>query len=334
MPIIFTDQFWVLDPYAPPPNGTTLIMNTFTVSDQNSNNVITSAGRDSIDGSDIRYIYNGDTVTVQYPNGSIVTVTGATFYLADGREVFTPTDGSYISNAVLVGTSWTPTPGSVPNPSFGPPACFVPGTLVQTAAGPRAVERLTPGDLIVTADRGAVPLVMTHGRRLSAAELRDNANHRPIRIAAGALGPGLPSRPLVISPQHRMVLRSPIVERMFAQAEIMVPARKLVGQPGIEEMTPSDGIEYIHVILDHHAVIFAEDAPTESLYLGAQVHEQLTERDLARLRIRMDEAAVTMMSPAREFVRGARLTRLLSRHMANNRALVTPAADVQLAKVG
>ncbi|HCE71257.1 MAG TPA: type I secretion protein, partial [Ruegeria sp.] len=32
--------------------------------------------------------------------------------------------------------------------------CFTPGTLIATAHGPRAIETLRPGDLIVTRDHG------------------------------------------------------------------------------------------------------------------------------------------------------------------------------------
>jgi hypothetical protein len=72
--------------------------------DQNDDGDVDRFNGDSIDGSDIQSSYPGDTVTVTLATGT-VTHTGITFYLADGREVFTPTDGSILQTGTLAGTS-------------------------------------------------------------------------------------------------------------------------------------------------------------------------------------------------------------------------------------
>ena len=68
----------------------------------------------------------------------------------------------------------------------------------------RAVEVLRVGDLVLTEDHGPQPLVWVGARSLGPADLAANPALQPVRIAAGALGLGLPARDLVVSPQHRL----------------------------------------------------------------------------------------------------------------------------------
>ncbi len=98
--------------------------------------------------------------------------------------------------------------------------CYVAGTLLATADGPRAIETLVPGDLVMTMDHGLQP-VRWIGR--STCTVSDRL--APVRIAAGALGHGLPRRDLFVSQQHRMLVRSRIAERMTGRSEILIPPR-------------------------------------------------------------------------------------------------------------
>ena len=49
-------------------------------------------------------------------------------------------------------------------PSYLNPTCFATGTLIDTANGPRPVDRLVAGDLVLTRDRGLRPLAWAGGR--------------------------------------------------------------------------------------------------------------------------------------------------------------------------
>ncbi len=321
MPTTYPDQFWIMDPFAPPPVGTVLTVAYLDVVDNNDNGLINRFSNDSIDGSDIRRSYPGDTVTVELSDGSIVTITGVTFYLADGREVFTPTDGSTLQTATLVSTTWVNSQGSVPVEDLAPP-CFTPGTLIDTADGPRPVEALEAGDLVWTADRGLCPIVLVSRRSISAEKIKARPKLAPVRISAGAMGAGLPRRDLVVSPQHRMLLSTPVARRMFGEAEVLAPACQLAGQPGIERVEAPQGVEYIHLLLDHHAVLFAEGAPTESLFLGEQSHQELSREQVGQLRRQTPALIARDMEPARVLVRGRRLRQLLHRHEVNAKPLL------------
>ncbi|NBO20777.1 MAG: hypothetical protein EBU97_02245, partial [Rhodobacteraceae bacterium] len=86
-------------------------------------------------------------------------------------------------------------------------ASFLRGTCLDTTEGPVAVEDLHPGQMILTADHGPRPLAWVGHSRLEDADLRQMPKANPVRIRAGAFGPGLPLRDLLVSPQHRLCLR-------------------------------------------------------------------------------------------------------------------------------
>ena len=51
---------------------------------------------------------------------------------------------------------------------------------------------------------------------------------RPIRIRAGTLGNGLPEADLIVSPQHRVLVRSGIARTLFGADEVLVAAKQLL----------------------------------------------------------------------------------------------------------
>jgi hypothetical protein len=52
------------------------------------------------------------------------------------------------------------------------------------------------------------------------------------------LGPGVPARPLHVSPQHRILLRNRVAQRMFGAAEVLVAAKALLDLPGVTQLLP------------------------------------------------------------------------------------------------
>lgn len=141
--------------------------------------------------------------------------------------------------------------------------CFTPGTLIDTLRGKVAVEDLAPGDHVLTRDHGYQPLAWTGERTLTAAEMAFCPAAAPIRIAAGALGRGLPERDLSVSPRHRMLITGARADLMFGEREVLVTATDLLGLPGVSQEAPAE-TRYIHVMCDAHQIIRAEGAWTES----------------------------------------------------------------------
>ncbi|MEI2805816.1 MAG: Hint domain-containing protein [Albidovulum sp.] len=265
MPTTYPEQFFAMDPSAPPGAGTPLTVQQFNLVDWQNNNVINTNGNngDRIDNSDIRQMYPGDTISV-IMKGQTVTITGVTFYLADGRVLFTPTDGTRLFDATFQNSTFVNTQGGLPVGTFGPP-CFTPGTRIRTPAGDAPVETLVPGDLVDTFDRGPRPLRWT-GRQT----VDGTGGFAPVRIAKGALGN---RRALVVSPQHRMLVTGWQAELLFGEPEVLVAAVHLVGRPGIER-APVTEVDYCHLLFDDHELIFAEGAPTESFHPGSILLEE------------------------------------------------------------
>ena len=61
----YSDQFFLIDPSAPPAPGTSLTYVNYTLTDQNNDGDFDRFNNDSINGSDITSSYAGDTVTVK-----------------------------------------------------------------------------------------------------------------------------------------------------------------------------------------------------------------------------------------------------------------------------
>lgn len=208
-----------------------------------------------------------------------------------------------------------------------PAMCFATGTLIETADGPRPVEALRVGERVLTRDHGFQPLRWLGGRRLSGAELAQAPRLAPVRIAAGALGPGQPARELTLSPQHRVLVRSPIAGRMAGQAEVLVAAVHLLGLPGVERIAAPGGVGYWHLMFDAHEIVFANGAEAESLYLGPMARQALPPEALAEIAAifpgLLEEGAATP-APARPMLRGAQSRRLVERQVKNRKPLVAP----------
>ncbi|MEG4645588.1 Hint domain-containing protein [Paracoccus sp. APAP_BH8] len=153
--------------------------------------------------------------------------------------------------------------------------CFLRGTLIKTEDGEIPVEKLEPGMKVMTLDHGYKELSWIGKRVLSAEELAEQPKLRPIRIRAEALGENLPERDLIVSPQHRVLLRSVVARRMVGEAEVLLAARHLLGLDGVEVVEDMQEVEYWHFMFDRHEVVFSNGAPTESLFTGPEAMKAL-----------------------------------------------------------
>lgn len=201
--------------------------------------------------------------------------------------------------------------------------CFGAGTLIAAAGAPVAVEALSPGDLVRTADGALRPIRWVGSRSFGAAEMSANPNHCPVRIAAGAMGKGLPERDLWVSRQHMLLVSGRVVKRLWGVAEALVPAVHLVGLPGIAIDRSRDRVTYVHLLCDRHELLLAEGCVAESLYLGPMVS-----RDPESLGMQ-PQLPVPMpgMTPARLVLSGRMAKRLRARLARNAKPpLAEPAA--------
>ena len=144
--------------------------------------------------------------------------------------------------------------------------CFTPGTLIETPAGKRPVEALRPGDRVSTRDDGAQEVLWVGQRRMSGARLYAMPQLRPVRIRAGAFGLGEPEGDLVVSPQHRMLVRGAAARALFNEAEVLVQACDLLNGQSVRLEQGLPEVHYIHLLLDRHQVLWANGLATESFH--------------------------------------------------------------------
>jgi hypothetical protein len=131
--------------------------------------------------------------------------------------------------------------------------CFMRGTRIRTPRDHIAVEMLKRADLILTAD-GRAQRVSWIGRQTISTRFADPLRVLPIRIKAGALGDNVPSRDLLISPDHAI-----LVEDILIQAGALVNGVSIVRETDAPQI-----FTYYHVELEDHSLILAENTPAET----------------------------------------------------------------------
>lgn len=196
--------------------------------------------------------------------------------------------------------------------------CFAAGTMIATPDGEVAVEDLATGDLVTTVDDGAQPI-----RWIGRAEvdLADAPNMRPVRIRAGALGEGVPAADLVVSPQHRVLVRSKIAQRMFGTDEVLVAAKQLLALDGIELADDMDRVTYHHFLFDRHQVVISNGAQTESRFTGSEALKSVGPAAREEILALFPDLADMQAAPARTLVPGRKGRRLADRHAEQGRRM-------------
>ncbi len=203
--------------------------------------------------------------------------------------------------------------------------CFAHGTLIACRDGDVAVEDLKSGDMVRTQDNGFQEIRWVGSMKVEPLALLQNPKLRPVRITAGALGNDLPKRDLLVSRQHRILVSSRIAERIFGEAEVLVPAIKLTELPGIYVDGPVTEVRYYHFLFDQHEVVFSEGAASESLFTGPEALKSVpaAARDEILLLFPALETASYEAKPARYIPeKGKHIKQLVSRHIANEQPLL------------
>ncbi|MGV3548675.1 Hint domain-containing protein [Rhizobium sp.] len=131
--------------------------------------------------------------------------------------------------------------------------CFYPGTMIATPEGEKAVETLEIGDMVLLQDGSAAP-VRWMGRNTISLLFADKLKSLPIRIRKDALGENVPSRDLLVSPDHAI-----LVEGILAQAATLVNGTSIVRETNVPGK-----FTYHHIELAQHAIVMAENTPAET----------------------------------------------------------------------
>ena len=144
------------------------------------------------------------------------------------------------------------------NNNNGPVSCFLRGTTIRTDNDDRRVEDLIAGDLLPTAFSGICPIRYI-GRYVLRKSDSDTAWARdvlPVRVTKAAIAPDIPKADLYVTQSHALLIDG-----------ILVPVCNLINGTTITfyDAGVLDELEFFHIELERHDVIYAEGAPCETL---------------------------------------------------------------------
>jgi Hint domain len=136
--------------------------------------------------------------------------------------------------------------------------CFLKATKIRTAEGERKIEDLAVGDLLPTMFGGLRPVQWIGRYRYKKSDpskpwVKDAL---PVRIARSALAPDVPYADLYVTAHHSL-----LIDGVLAPAELLINGTTITR----DELTGCDELEYFHIKLESHDVIYAEGAPAETL---------------------------------------------------------------------
>jgi hypothetical protein len=139
-----------------------------------------------------------------------------------------------------------------PKPHVG---CLLKGTKISTSSGYRPVQDLQIGDEVHTlSGQKAIKWIGYNKFRKE----KDRPWHdgvMPIRVARFAIDDQSPHSDLYLSPLHCIFFN-----------EVLIPVKYLINGTSVAQGAPSDmsALEYYHIDLDTHEVLYAEGALVES----------------------------------------------------------------------
>ena len=135
--------------------------------------------------------------------------------------------------------------------------CFLPGGMIATPDGERAVETLRPGMSVLTFDDGEITpkdIVWVGCQHVTIrADCPPDVGGVPIRISKDALAVGVPHHDLLVTPEHCLYLEG-----------CFVPVRMLVNGMTISYAHEIRSYKCYHIETRDHAVIRANGLFTES----------------------------------------------------------------------
>ena len=139
----------------------------------------------------------------------------------------------------------------------GDPNCFLKGTKIRTITGDRKVEELAIGDLLPTPCNGIRPIQQLGRYKCTRSDASKawSGDAQPVRVARSALGPNVPHTDLYLSQEHAI-----FIDGVLVRAGSLVNGTTIT----LDDAGDVTELEYYHVKLQSHDVIYAEGAPCET----------------------------------------------------------------------
>lgn len=161
--------------------------------------------------------------------------------------------------------------------------CFTPGTQIATSKGMIRVEDLRGDEKVITRDNAYQRLIWVGRQDLRSEELTLLPYLQPILIRKDAIDTGVPNRDVLVSPNHRILIRSNRAASEFGHKEVLVAARDLTCIRGVDRVQTQE-VSYIHLLFERHELIMSDVLWTESLQLGPRAISGLGRQGQEKIR--------------------------------------------------
>lgn len=192
-----------------------------------------------------------DFNNVNYDAGETVTVNNGVLQLLNST-------GGVLASATLASGTFTGASYTLSQDGDGSARvfvaiCYLEGTNILTPKGELTVESLKAGDTVVTRFGGLQKIRWVGRQSFRGEAIQNDWTSVPVHIRAGALGDGLPSRDLYVSPGHSMLMDG-----------TLLLAKHLVNGVTITQGWVPEQVEYYQLDLGAHDCVLAEGTWSET----------------------------------------------------------------------
>lgn len=142
--------------------------------------------------------------------------------------------------------------------------CFAAGTLIDTRTGSVPVETLAVGDEVLTLDHGFQPIRWIGRSRVTLSGT--GSALRPVRFRRNCFGPDYPDKDVLVSPAHRLLLEGWRCELLFAEDQVLIPAKFLVNRRTVVREDTIASVDYWHFLLNDHEIVYSSGLRSESFH--------------------------------------------------------------------
>jgi hypothetical protein len=144
---------------------------------------------------------------------------------------------------------------------------FVAGIRIATPVGYVAVERLSAGDTVLTADGRHARLAWVGMSRIDV-----TTDTAPVRFEIGTMEN---MRPLRLGQGHRVRVSGWRAELLFDADAVLATAKSFVNGTDVTVEELGGPVTFVHLLFDRHEIVLAENVPCETLRPGPEGLEQL-----------------------------------------------------------